>query len=320
MIHIGLCADERFAMPLGVCVTSIFQSNKQNEIFIHVLTQGLSVETERKLYQIASTYNQRLQIYMVNESLFNEYPLSSHFPHSIYFRYLLPQILSEDITKVLYMDCDTVVLEDLCELWNTDITDNPIAAVRDANSDDIIERNRIKIFDDSYLNSGVLLMNLQMWRNEDGFKQLATFILNNSEKCVWPDQDALNVVFHNRIKWLSFRYNFQVILSEDYNRYRLHCQYHEDVKESFAKIVILHYSSVMQKPWLSDVLHPLAFIWRSIYQDSLWNNVKLKPRYGFVKRYIKTKMHMEPYRVCPEINREFMDQFMVWKNTFELSL
>ena len=64
MIHIGLCADERFAMPLGVCVTSIFQSNKQNEIFIHVLTQGLSVETERKLYQIASTYNQRLQIYI----------------------------------------------------------------------------------------------------------------------------------------------------------------------------------------------------------------------------------------------------------------
>ena len=54
MIHIGLCADERFALPFGVCLTSILESNKDNEIVIHVLTKGFKEETIAKINAINS--------------------------------------------------------------------------------------------------------------------------------------------------------------------------------------------------------------------------------------------------------------------------
>ena len=42
MIHIGLCTDNRYAMPCGVCVTSLFENNKDEEITVYVLEKGLT--------------------------------------------------------------------------------------------------------------------------------------------------------------------------------------------------------------------------------------------------------------------------------------
>lgn len=307
MLHIGLCADERFSLPLGVCVTSIFMSNTMNEIFIHILTSGLSQDTINRLEKTALKYNQTLKVYLIDQSLFDKYPLSEYFPQAIYFRYLLPEILPIEIDKVLYLDCDTVAINDLKPLWDIDISDNPIAAVQDANGDDIYNRNRIEIFDGKYLNSGVLLMNLNIWRKEDCFCKLTSYIKEFPERCEFPDQDALNAIFHERTRWLSFRYNFQSVLSEDFCQYRLHKSNYEDICDSFRHIVVLHYSSCMIKPWIRDVSHPLTFIWRSIYEQSYWNKIELKPQYDFIRRYIKTKLHLEPYYPQAKLNSVFND-------------
>lgn len=317
MIHIGLCADERFSLPLGVCVTSIFMSNTMNRVFIHILTPGLSQETLIRLEKTASEYNQTLKVYQIDQSLFDKYPLSEYFPQAIYFRYLLPEIIPIEINKVLYLDSDTIVIKDLKPLWDFDITRYPIAAAQDANGDDIYNRNRIEIFDGKYLNSGVLLMNLDIWRKENCFSKLASYIQEFPERCEFPDQDALNVIFHKRTKWLSFRYNFQSVLSEDFSQYRLHKSNNEDICDSFGQIVILHYSSCMVKPWIRDVSHPLTFIWRSIYEQSLWKDIRLKPQYDFFRRYIKKKLHLKPYYPQAKLNpifNEIIKQYFIKQN------
>ncbi|MDS9311353.1 glycosyltransferase [Streptococcus pseudopneumoniae] len=69
-----------------------------------------------------------------------------------FFRYFIPKYVSE--SRVLYLDLDIVVRKSIDELWDLDLTDIPLAAVRD----DFYTHN---------FNSGVLLINNGMWRAEN---------------------------------------------------------------------------------------------------------------------------------------------------------
>ena len=279
MIHIGLCADEKFSEPLGVCMTSIFESNKNIDVTVHILTQGFMKKTVKLIEKTAENYHQYVRIYKIDDNIFDNYPLSATFPKSIYFRYLFPEILSAEIDKILYLDCDTVVVSDLLSLWNIDISDKAIAAIEDQNADDITNRNRIEIFDGKYFNSGVLLMNLTYWRAYNCFAQLAHFILENPKKCLYPDQDALNALFHEIFLCLSFKYNFQLTLIKPFESYKLNKSKWDDIIDSFNNLVIVHYVSPA-KPWYKDTVLPLTNIWRYYKQLSLWRNVPYKNRHS----------------------------------------
>ena len=60
MIHIGLCTDNRYAMPCGVCVTSLFENNKDEEITVYVLEKGLTGDNKEKFRTLAADYGQRV--------------------------------------------------------------------------------------------------------------------------------------------------------------------------------------------------------------------------------------------------------------------
>lgn len=275
MIHIGLCADDKFALSLGVSITSIFETNKANDVFVHVLTKGLSQVNIAKLNETSERYNQHIDIHLIEDTIFDGFPISKLFPKAIYFRYLFADILPKDIKKILYIDCDTIVLQSVADLYNVDITDSPIAAVEDRNGDDILDRNRIEIYDGNYFNSGVLLINLDYWRDNESFKQLSKFIIDNPSKCLWPDQDALNIIFHKEVVWLPFKYNFLISFFDPFDSYRLHKKKWASILDSSNYIVILHYAT-KEKPWYNDSKHPLTFIWRYFYNKSVWNSVTLK--------------------------------------------
>lgn len=290
MIHIGLCADEKFSIALGVCMTSIFESNKGSDVMVHILTKGFLEKTIEKINRTMEIYHQEVKIYQIDDSLFDGYPLSSTFPKSIYFRYLFPKILPVEIDKILYFDCDTIIVSDLLSLWSTDISDKALAAIEDQNADDITNRNRIEIFDGKYFNSGVLLMNLNYWRVHDCFTQLAHFIMENPEKCLYPDQDALNVLFHENFLCLPFKYNFQLTLIKPFEYYKLNKSKWNDVVDSFCNLSIIHYVSPA-KPWYKDTVLPLTNIWRYYKQLSLWKDMPYKNR-NSLSLHIKNNIRM----------------------------
>lgn len=298
MIHIGLCADEQFALPLGVCITSILESNKDEDLRIHIITQRLSEETINRIKESERIYRRKevVNIHLVDDDIFSNYPLSAQFPKSIYYRYLFAEILPKTIDKILYIDCDTVILSNLRELYNTPLSDNELlGAVEDRNSDDIIIRNRIGRWNGKYFNSGVLLMNLKAWRNCNAFEQLASFILNNPQICIYPDQDAINIVFDERIKELPYRYNFLMSFIAPFETYRLHLSKKNLVEESFKDVAIVHYAAEM-KPWYRDSVHPLLFLWRYFYKRSAWSKTKLKYRKSFISRVISKIIIYTLYR------------------------
>ena len=174
-IDIGICTDENYAMACGVCITSIFENNKNNLITIHILTDGLSKDSLNKFRILAKLYNQNVNIINIDSTQFNGLPIIGRFKRSIYFRFLFPSILCEDITRLLYIDCDIIILKDLSHLINTNLNDYPCGVIEDQFSDDITIRNRIDQYDD-YFNSGVILFDLRIWRKQSLSKKCIQFM------------------------------------------------------------------------------------------------------------------------------------------------
>ena len=198
IINIGLCTDEHYTMPCGICITSIFENNKNNSVCIHLICENLQEKTIKQYMELDKKYNQQIKIYPIDSSMFNDLPISNRYKKSIYFRLLFPSILSMDITTLLYLDSDIIVLKDLSPLMQTPLNDLACGVVEDQFSDDIRNKNRINKYD-AYFNTGVLLINLEVWRKQDITTKCIQFMHLHPELSIFPDQDALNIVLNNNI-------------------------------------------------------------------------------------------------------------------------
>ncbi len=250
-LNIALCTDDNYASHCAICISSILENNKNEDCHVYVLTDGLNKENEEKFRQLSKHYSQRVDIKTLNISIFDSLQETNRLGRSMYFRFMLPELVEGE--RVLYLDCDIIVRHSLNALFNTDLTDTACGVVEDQCGDDIRLHNPIRMFS-RYFNSGVLLMNLDYWRKHDVVTKLKSWIEHFEGRLLCPDQDALNVVLEGKVKFLDYRYNFQQGFygSLDWLRADKWPSVHESRKDP----VILHFTSG-EKPWHKDCVHPL---------------------------------------------------------------
>jgi lipopolysaccharide biosynthesis glycosyltransferase len=123
---------------------------------------------------------------------------STRFPVSVYLRFLIPFCLPVECEKVIYLDSDLLVLENLSELWDMDVSNVPVAALHESNTHSAHAFGRIlgmeSSMDTKYFNTGVLVMNLTRWRQER-ISERAIECAKRYAPVIWfPDQDTLNMV------------------------------------------------------------------------------------------------------------------------------
>lgn len=185
------------------------------------------------------------------------------------YKFYLPYIL-ENVDKVLYLDGDIVVQDDLVELYSTDISEYFAAVVKDYHAltfkGDVWDR--LGIEHRAYFNSGVMLLNLEKMRSEGISEKLVDYRLNGVN--YYMDQDALNVVFRDNVLYLSFFENATLTnwrnkSSEDLSNY-YEIEYCEDKYDYLRKAEIVHYCSG-DKPWIYYDSH-FADIWYSYFVNT----------------------------------------------------
>ncbi len=294
-IEIGLCTDDKYALGCGVCVTSIFENNKNNKIRIHILTDGLSDKNQKRFQKTAKKYEQDIEIHIVESSIFNELPTSSWHKQQAYYRFLFHSILDSHITKLIYLDCDIIVTNDIKELWDMNIRSFACAMAWDQNGDDITQQNRIEVYD-TYANSGVMLMNLNYWREHNVTHLCMQYLKDFPERCLWKDQDAINAILHEKRLWFPIKYNVQQGLYVSLDRLRLHKEKHKEIIDATNDPCIIHYSNYV-KPWHVECFHPKKDIFIYFMQCSEWKGEKLSYRTSrlrfflskLLKRYFKCK-------------------------------
>ncbi|WP_168122377.1 glycosyltransferase family 8 protein [Paenibacillus sp. HB172176] len=205
-IHIVTAISDEYCRHLAVMLRSLFENKKlEYPVHLYILNSGLSDRVMNALNDSMQEYPLKLHYVLVDRTLYQGLIEQKHISLEAYFRIHVPELLDESLEKVIYMDPDTIIKEDLYELWSTDISDYYLGAVEWAFGDD--RMNILSIPEQyGYFNAGVLLINLEKWRKENIAQRLWDFLNHNPEKIRHMDQDALNaVLYHGRLhldpKW-----------------------------------------------------------------------------------------------------------------------
>lgn len=267
-IKIIFGVDGSYSQHLAVTLLSLLENNPGNRFDILVVTLNMDRADRDRIAALACRFNNvELAFQPFEFGRYRHFRTDNHISHASYLRIFIPEILPESVEKVLYLDCDLVVRQDIAPLWNRELGLEVMAAARNPFFVRHVDLEMPPEAD--YFNAGVLLINLKRWRELDGTARLIRFIEAHHDHLWAHDQDALNAVFCGRISELAPQWNFQTSM--------LWCEpdalslTYADFRELLEDPAIVHYTTP-SKPWHFNNLHPykktyFRYLARTPYRD-----------------------------------------------------
>lgn len=214
IIHIGFGLHDKtghYSVWVGTVMQSILE-HTDSRICFHILhDETLSIDNKYKLEKVARSGSSIIEFHKIDENDFSVVKNQmSRFTIGTMFRCSLPELLP-NLNRIIYLDADLFVNRDIKELWDVDICEYCLAGVAD---EGVAVHNYPRILNkypeikkESYFNSGVLYMNLKKIREFGNLKKLVVDFLIENPEADLPDQDALNVLFHNKVLYLDGSWN-----------------------------------------------------------------------------------------------------------------
>lgn len=253
--HIAFGINNAHSKYVRVVIRSIAKNNKNSSITIHIINDGISKSNKKKFYEEISRYNNlKIKFYKIDSTKF-EGIVTREWHVSTWYRILLPLILDNNINKILYLDSDTLVNGSLDTLFDVDLDEYSIAAVSDLIYYQESNLKRLPMIKNgTYICAGVMLMNLEYWRQHNLSEKIFTFAREIPELLIFPDQDAINIVCDGKIKLLPYEYGYVL----DF----------QNKKHS----IIFHYGYL--KPWKFADNSPFFHIWEK-YNNTLLDPINL---------------------------------------------
>lgn len=222
-IQVAFACDRNYVMPLTVALCSAAANcDRARSLVFNIFQNGISpsvrekVEGSLRRIEFPDAYINWLEAPIEHVASFKM--VKEWLTPSAFVRLLIPDLLPIDIEKVLYLDCDIVVNDDLGELWDMDMDNKSLLAARDTigwvgNPNGGLSNYReLGIPGDAkYFNSGVLVINARKWREHATSQRLLNYLRNNQEIIKYEDQEVLNAVLFDDWGELEFRWNWQII-------------------------------------------------------------------------------------------------------------
>ncbi|NIZ47294.1 glycosyltransferase family 8 protein [Entomospira nematocerorum] len=229
-VPIAYAITESYVKPLMTSLASLFDHARKETFFaIYVMVYCPSMKLCDTLHKYVAENHPRsaIRIMSISARDYARIPVLSGWLREASFRLLLPQLLSEE-ERVLYLDADTIILDDLSELIQLNLEDRIVAGVADVEVQNIDGRERLayllqldtscnynqgisKIVSHQYINSGVLLMNLEYWRQHAITERALQLMELPIKRWLLPDQDLINYLIMERGKshmvYLPVTYN-----------------------------------------------------------------------------------------------------------------
>lgn len=272
-----LCATDNDYVPYcGIMLTSLFENNKEADINVYILTENLNDTNKEKIKQLSQAYQKRIEIITVDSEKLKDCPIriGDHVSIATYYRLLAPILLPSEIDKVLYLDCDIIINDNISGLYNEGIEEHSVAMCKDEAFfiEEKYERlDYCKSY--TYKNAGVALINIKHWRKNNIAQKCLEYISKYPERVKFHDQDTLNAVLHKEIKLLPIKYNLQTgFLLTDYARYYRNEM--PEILESTKSPVIIHFTGA-SKPWYKGSRHPFCNRFMHYRSISFWHSYPL---------------------------------------------
>ena len=277
-MNIAFCINDTYADKVAVVMTSVLENHPDTQIHFYIFSSDLSDENLLMLQKLQTKYkNFTVQKVDIPQQLFSNLPLTiEYIPIETYYRYLIADLLPS-LDKILYLDADLAVNKNISDFYNIDLGNYYLAGAEGLYVTESGHKPNIGLTDnDTYINAGVLLINLkQLRQNKLGTKLLeATKELQNKIK--YQDQDIINIVCKGKIFIVDSIYNFTQhnILRE---------------KNKIKSARIIHYTG-RKKPWGAEARKvKLAKIWQkyaNITNEILFPEQKRNKKVSLFKKIL----------------------------------
>lgn len=278
-------SDNNYAHVMGTSLYSLLDHNQLDLDFdIHIISNGISDENKNRIKEIADRFQRNIFFYDLENSLFRLVGNDPLWNITTYARLFIAEILPETVDHILYVDGDTIILRELRYLFELDMRDNNIIyGVLDRYNKGSIERLGLK--EKVYVNSGIMLMNLKIWR-EKGIPDQVRLHLKE-RKWKFADQDILNFELNGHIGILPMEYNMYMFSRK--------MPYEQAIKLSFDGIeqfytkkdyeyaqkntAIVHFAgSLFNRPWQKNSRQTDHEYFDMYYSKTPWSDMPYTKR------------------------------------------
>ena len=241
IIHLAIGSDQKYFNFVIITLYSILYYYKKGNLVIHLFHPDLTEDYFQRLEQLKKIAYFDIHPIKIDQQKFKEV-FGENNPNI--WRLALPALLP-DIDKLLYCDCDLVFCDNIINLWDIDLGNKMIGAVRDRVGFKV--QTKIPINPINYCNSGVMLWNLRKMREQNVARTWPMEYRKYKEKLTFPDQDFLNILYKEDILILHQKWN---IINSVYRNPPIPDMYSaEEITEAIRHPGIVHFTG-HHKPWL----------------------------------------------------------------------
>lgn len=286
-IHIVGSTDANYIMPTGVMMKSVSMNNYEEEICFHIIVDESVTKGQRNQLEhvVGDCSKHKVLFHLVEGKMFDDFPqlgiTQKYITKATYYRLFFTDLFDDSIHRLLYLDGDMIITGAIRPLWEIGLDGSAVGAVTDM-SESIHDYIRLGYPRElGYFNAGMLLVNLDYWR-EHYVKDLFLDVINHHpERIKYHDQDVLNIVFCRAKKMLPFKYNFQDGFMYKAERMEMNAQkYAGEIKDAIAHHAIIHYTSTA-KPWHKECLNPFKAEWWKVLAKTSWVGYKPVRRFPY---------------------------------------
>lgn len=256
--------DKTYYLGLSVTLQSLIENSNANINYdIVILENGIEEDKKNKILSQVSKYpNISVRFWNMNDytcGIFSSILfVNRHLSVAAYYRLFIPYLFS-DFKKVVYLDSDLCILDDIYNLWSIDIKNSPIAArrsflyahyaVKQCYKFEAYKEEKLRLkYPQKYFNSGVLIFNIGKLNGKKILKKFINIMLR-IENPEFHDQDVLNCLFNKNVFFLPMYWNYSnyTLLNNCFLRF-LGKKGIMEVLRNRENVKIIHYQSE-KKPW-----------------------------------------------------------------------
>lgn len=278
-----LACDDNYTKFAGVTIESVIKCSsgtRRYEIYVfHTNVKQLNIKKIESLSDdIIDVKCIDVSKEISNIKKYLKFDKDSHFSEETYYRFVIPDLLGH-CKKVLYIDCDLVVLSNIEGLFDTELSDYYVGAVFEPLPNMIIkyEDDFFNIPEKTYFNAGVSLYNIEKFIECDLQKKCYDCLKYAAEKNITlrlVDQDVLNIVAKNKVYHIDNSWNTMTFLKDLNGREEMTDLQFQKIQNSFGNPKILHYASV-NKPWNDIEMDFADLFWKyatkSIFYEDIFS-------------------------------------------------
>lgn len=283
-INILITPDESYFHLAVVALKSLFDTNK-GEFHIHLFSNGLSDDKLQMVRHLLPQDRATLTVYDVSH-LKEEIGLdiTSEMPFSAYSRLFMASILPESIEKVLYLDCDIVIRDNIRELYDTPFEGALVCGVLDL----VLSNTYRKLVGlpngEPFINAGVQLVALKAWREEHLQQRIVDFIRTKNGKVFHHDEGVINAVcagkkkivpprFNTINNYFNYPYKYMKLITPDFYT-------EQEYNEARNNPAIIHYTGLLSgRPWEEGCTHPFKKLYFDYQQQTVYKDRPLSPHH-----------------------------------------